>query len=146
MYLMQYMVGLWSLFPKDIKGLLVLREWSGTWNRNTLRTAKCREPYLTRKVPWDTNCYSLEEHLGKVVYICNLCLAFPLSYCLIWQCWRQCASPAFGLTWLNWSQFSMLCPDLVNKKGCDLEVDFEYDFVGFAMRKDCWTFEPQWTQ
>ena len=31
----------------------------------------------------------------------------------------------------------MSCPDLVNKKGCDLEIDFEYDFVDFAAQIDC---------
>ena len=46
-----------------------------------LRTAKC-----TWKVPWDENSYNLEEHLGKVLYICNLSLALPLSYSLVWQC------------------------------------------------------------
>lgn len=137
MYLMRYVVDLWSSFAEDIKGLLVLGEWSSIGNRNILRNVGS---HIWLKVPWDEN--SLEEHLGKVLYMCNLCLALPLSYSFIWQQWRQYASPAFGLTWLNWSQFCMLCPDLVNKKQRDLEVDFEYDFVGFCHAErllDVWT-------
>lgn len=37
----------------------------------------------------------------------------------------------------------MLCPDLVNNRACDPEVDFEDGFVGFAMQKAYWAFETQ---